>query len=165
MQPITITLLDNDSAASANAAVYIENALDRIRRRAFELYESRTHGDDMLDWLQAERELFFVPDADCIDCVDDYVIKAKTPGFASGQLIVVAEPHWITIQGLALLDENAQELFRRLFLESAIDPVQVKAHLEDEELTVVMPKAEKQVPITVTTPPEEAKPSARAATA
>lgn len=44
---------------AAEAVPNIENNIETIRVRAYELFLTRgaTHGDDLADWLSAEREL------------------------------------------------------------------------------------------------------------
>ena len=43
--------------------------MDRVQSRAFELFEARggSHGDDVGDWLRAEKEVFRVPDIELVE--------------------------------------------------------------------------------------------------
>lgn len=52
-------LLTNGHASSTLASAPPESRMDRVARRAYELYERRggTHGADLADWLDAEREI------------------------------------------------------------------------------------------------------------
>jgi len=47
------------SAPVATSAPRIQASQDRIKERAFEIYEKRggEHGHDMQDWLHAERQI------------------------------------------------------------------------------------------------------------
>jgi hypothetical protein len=47
------------SAPVTASAPRVQASQDRIRERAFEIYEKRgsEHGDDMQDWFRAERQI------------------------------------------------------------------------------------------------------------
>ena len=56
-----VALVKNESVISENQQERLANppVVEEIRQRAYEIYVGRggTHGSDLDDWLQAEREL------------------------------------------------------------------------------------------------------------
>jgi HSP20 family molecular chaperone IbpA len=61
MARIEIEHLKPQSESATRLMTELNNLGDRIRSRAFELFEGRggEHGSDLSDWLQAEREIRF----------------------------------------------------------------------------------------------------------
>jgi HSP20 family molecular chaperone IbpA len=144
------------------AAVYVANpvfgeveeALDAVRRRAYEVYEERgrSPGGDLDDWLQAERELFFVPHADLHESEKGFRVTISAPGFDAGDIDVIAssrellveaknerrlEPRRDSMRAGAL---ESRILYRRFDLAAPIEPDQVTARIDEGSLTIDAPK-------------------------
>ncbi|MFH1228555.1 MAG: DUF2934 domain-containing protein [Planctomycetota bacterium] len=57
MAKITQTVIVKNPVRTSGA----QNLAEQIKRRAYELYQKKgqTHGNDMADWLEAERDIKF----------------------------------------------------------------------------------------------------------
>src|ERR1017187_1834092 len=71
----------------------VDEMLGRIQQRAYELFAGRSfaHGDDVEDWLAAERELCW-PATELAEREKDYVVSGALPGFEPAQASVPATP-------------------------------------------------------------------------
>jgi len=131
---------------------------DEIRQRAFSRFERRggTAGEDVNDWLEAEREVVWSPAAELIENDRDYHARIALPGFDAKDLDLTATPHALILQaksshnhagkeGDACLCELSEKgLFRRLDLPSEIDVDRVVASLDGGLLDVTAQKASEQ---------------------
>jgi HSP20 family protein len=138
----------------------VQNLFDRIRRRAYGLFEwrGRGHGQDVDDWLAAERELLWTPPAELTEKEDAYQARIAAPGFDAKELQVSATPQCIVVKGQAdhvgekeegniRFSEFAERtLFRRIDLPEPIDVDKVKATLDKGLLLLTAEKAEKSKP-------------------
>src|SRR5579872_6272658 len=79
----------------------MKTTFDRIRDRAFEPFEHRggAPGFDLDDWVRAEHELFWVPQAELTETNKEYKVRVGVPGFDAKDLDVTVQPHEILIQG------------------------------------------------------------------
>jgi HSP20 family molecular chaperone IbpA len=160
MTKITVHAADSGKAAVTNPFLAkVEKALDTVRRRAFELFEKRGRGPgkELEDWLQAEQELFFVPQAEVTEDEHAFTMKIKTPGFEAAEIEVIALPHEILVEAKAEKREktgvDARCLYRRFELGApglgaVIDTRKVNATLEKGQLVIRAPKEVKnRVPV------------------
>jgi len=134
-----------------------QNLLDRIRRRAYALFEWRGRGEgkDVEDWLAAERELLLTPPAELTEKEDAYQARIAAPGFDAKELQVSATPQCIVVKGEANQTSEKEEgnihfsefakhtLFRRIDLPEPIDVDRIKATLDKGLLLLTAEKAEK----------------------
>jgi HSP20 family protein len=161
MSDITITRVwDNRPAGSLGEE--IRNALESIRNRAFNLFERRgaAPGRDLEDWLQAERELFWVPPAELAETDRDFRIRIATLGLDVKDLNVTALNNAIFVRGSAetkveseakgirFSEFGSKSLFRRFELPSEIDVDKIAANLDKGMLTIIAPKKAKVDAIT-----------------
>ena len=134
------------------------NALsDRIRQRAYELFESRGRGDGsaLNDWLQAENDLVLIPKSDLIEKDGQFQLRIAVPGFDPKDIEVNALPdalivraqkghnHESTEGNVYFCEFGEKSLFRRFDLPSRIDVDKVTANLDKGLLTLTASKAEK----------------------
>lgn len=138
---------------------------EAIRERAFGLFEERgtVSGNDMEDWLRAERELVWVPKAETMEDDKQYRLRLIVPGLDAKDLQITAMPDAIIVQREALSNESKEtsavpfrelrerKLFRRFDLEEPIDPARTEASLNKGILEIVANKAApaKQVKVAV----------------
>jgi HSP20 family protein len=129
---------------------------DRVRTRAFDLFEKRgcALGCELDDWLEAEREMVWSPPAELIENNKEFQIRIAAPGFEAKDLRVSALPDAIIVQAEARKEEEKKEenvrmsefrerkLFRRVELPSLIDVEKVTATLDKGMLDLVAAKAE-----------------------
>jgi len=128
---------------------------EAIRQRAFGLFEERgtVPGNDMEDWLRAERELVWVPRAETMEDDKQYRLRVIVPGLDAKDLQLTAMPDAIIVQTEALSKESKEagtvpfselrgrKLFRRFDLEEPIDPARTEASLNKGILEIVASKA------------------------
>jgi HSP20 family protein len=129
-------------------------ARDEIERRAYELFE--THGFAGMraldDWLRAERDLFWEPQATIIEHDDAYVIEIAMPGAKPSDLEVQVTGHSVLVKSVNCLnrrgdgeklcvDELPQGRAFRLFeLPGRLDREKTSAELRDGLLRVTVPR-------------------------
>jgi HSP20 family protein len=135
----------------------VQSLFDRIRRRAYGLFEWRGRGEgkDVDDWLAAERELLWSPPAELMEKEDAYKAKIAAPGFDAKEIQVSATPRSIVVKAEANQTTEREEgnihfsefteraLFRRIELPGPIDVDKVKATLDKGMLLLTAEKAEK----------------------
>ncbi len=128
--------------------------VDRIARRAYEIYESRgyTHGQDVEDWRLAESELVHPCALELLETNDAITIFGQVPGFQCEQLEVCVEPRRFTLFGRrevpaerkagdAAATESLAHFVSRIFdLSSEVDPAKASAEMGEGILEVRMPK-------------------------
>ena len=136
----------------------VRDTFEAIRRKAFELFERRgaVPGYELDDWLQAERDLFWVPQAEIAEATNKFRIEVAVPGFEAKDLEVTAFSGAIIVKANAEERSQKQEgqvyysefgtrsLFRRFEPPAAIDINRVTAMPEKGMLTIVAPKKEAQ---------------------
>src|SRR6266581_7778069 len=83
----------------------VRDTFEAIRRKAFELFERRgaVPGYELDDWLQAERDLFWVPQAEIAEATNKFRIEVAVPGFEAKDLEVTA------FSGAIIVKANAEE--------------------------------------------------------
>lgn len=124
--------------------------LEAVRRRAFELFRLRGSqpGNELADWLAAEREILQGPEAELRDAKDLYEVEVKLPGFASDDIEVAATSDEVVVHAAAeremersddyatWTEYGSRDVFRRFALPEAIDAEKVTADFEDGVLRV-----------------------------
>ena len=154
MVNIPVHKVENNKLETAPALKALQDTVEMVRQRAFELFEHRGYspGGDLSDWVQAERELFWVPPAELAENDNEVEITVAVPGFDPKEVQVTAQPGEILIQGshekrvekkdkgvlYSEFDEKA--LYRRFEIAQPIDIGHVTANVENGMLTVKAPK-------------------------
>ena len=77
----------------------IEEVLERIRRRAYEISAARGFGEGRAldDWLAAEREICW-PASECIDEDDRYVLEIALAGFEPEEIELTVTPFELIVR-------------------------------------------------------------------
>jgi len=154
MPNVTVQKVEENKPALMPVLEEIRATFDKIRKRAFELFERRggLPGFDVEDWIQAEHDLFWVPQAELAETEAEFKIKVGVPGFETKDLEITAQPREILIQGNAekhgektergvtYSEFGTKSLYRRFPLAAAIEIGSVTANVENGMLTVVAPK-------------------------
>ena len=123
-------------------------ALETVRQRAYELFEMRgcQPGKDVEDWLQAEQEMLFVPEASINESAKTFTVTISTPGFGADDVEVTASPQEVLVEAKARTMQDgrfeSRTLYRRFDLASPIDSNRVTASMDGAELTIKAPKRE-----------------------
>ena len=125
----------------------------RIEKRAHQLFERRghEHGQDLEDWLQAEREVN-AESTVRIETGDRFVtIALTTPGFDADHLEVSIVPGSVVVEGkterqesnesdgVTFSEVSAQTLFRQIPLPETADVDAATADFHGEELQIKVP--------------------------
>ena len=143
----------NEGAASSVVGT-VEDVERVIQLRAFELFErrGRSPGGDLDDWLQAEKELFFIPPAEVNESAKAFRMTISAPGFNASDIDVIAMPRELLVEAKAErrleprrgnMTAGALELktlYRRFDLASPIDTREVTARMDEGSLTIEAPK-------------------------
>jgi HSP20 family protein len=155
---VTVQRVEDNRPAVAPVLEEIKATFDKIRKRAFELFERRggAPGFDVEDWVRAEHDLFWVPQVELLETEAEFEIKAGVPGFEAKNLSITAQPTEILIQGEAeKLEEKTEKgvshsefgsksLYRRFALATPIEIDAVTANVENGMLTVSAPKKKEE---------------------
>jgi len=146
--------MDNAKVETAPTLRALKDTVEMVRQRAFELFEHRgfSPGNELADWVQAERDLFWVPPAELAETENEVEITVAVPGFLPKEVHVTAQPGEILIQGnhdthaekrergLVFSEFEEKALYRRFQIAQPIEIGQVTANVENGILTVKAPK-------------------------
>lgn len=131
----------------------IAQRFDRVRHRAFELFQKRDESDQVLDdWLRAEREIFGFAGAELTETASAYELKVALPGFEARDVEITATPVEIIIHATAHHEESGKDtvvwtewmsndVYRQIRLPVAVNPDKTVATLEKGLLHITAPKA------------------------
>jgi HSP20 family molecular chaperone IbpA len=119
----------------------MESIAGKVRNKAYELFLMRgaSPGHDTEDWLQAERQLMWMPDSEVIEKERDFQVHIDVEGIYPGDIHIIALPDSIVLQ--AELKSRETKLFQRFYFSRPIDLDKVTAKLEKGVLEVNAPKA------------------------
>jgi HSP20 family protein len=132
----------------------IERMHDRVMRRAHEIFSSNGgfFGNDLEDWLQAERELVWKPAIELEERNNEFHLKLAAPGVEPKDLDIEVTPEVILVKaevrheheedsGVYACEFASGNLFRSIHLPKKIDAEQVKAEFKNGILTLKAPVA------------------------
>jgi HSP20 family molecular chaperone IbpA len=119
----------------------MESIAGKIRMRAYELFLMRggSPGLDLEDWLQAERQLMWMPDTELIEKDREFQARIDVSGLEPRDISVIALPDSIVLQ--AEPKSKEAKLFQRVAFSTPIDVDKVTARLDKSVLEVSAPKA------------------------
>lgn len=154
MANVPVQKVENDKVETAPALKALQDTVEMVRQRAFELFEHRgyTPGNELADWIQAERDLFWVPQAELAETDREVEITVAVPGFDPQDVHVTAQPGEIVIRGdhekcteknekgVLYSEFDGKALYRRFEIAQPIDVGHVTANVENGMLTVKAPK-------------------------
>jgi HSP20 family molecular chaperone IbpA len=121
----------------------LETITERIRERAYALFENLAGGSAVDHWLQAERELLLTPQAELIEKEGRFDIRVAALGFRSHDISVTIMPDAVIVfaesshqhddddEQVHLCEFGSKLLYRRFELPKAIDVEHVKVKLDD----------------------------------
>lgn len=149
-----------------------EQVLQKIRKRAFELFAGRgfAHGRALEDWLSAEHEVCW-PAAELVERDKDYILSITLPGFERGEIEVTATPRELIVHAASTSERTqkgkaaegkirwsefrSNDVYRRIELPTDVRVDGVKASLHNGLLKLVVPKAPAaSMPVLVAVPQE-----------
>jgi HSP20 family molecular chaperone IbpA len=153
MANVDVQKIPDTNKAPVGILEEVDRAFQQVRERAFQIFSNRDSsiGDELDDWLRAERELAVCPASELIEREKEYQLQIPVPGMSADDLEVSALPHQLVIQGKHTAKEtqgkttsiSSQELFRSFELGGAIDMNGTSAKVDKGVLTITAPKAGK----------------------
>lgn len=154
MANIAIQKIDSEKPVFAPVLKELTQTFDAIRKRAFELFEHRggTPGNELDDWIEAEKDLFWVPQAELAETDTEFRIQVAAPGFDAKDIRVTAQPGEILVRAdstkrlqkrdkhVSYSEFGEKSLYRRFELATPINVDRAAAHLEHGMVTITAPK-------------------------
>lgn len=138
-----------------------ERLMQRVRQRAFEIFEARGRedGHDVDDWIQAELESLKQVPIKIEDTPETLSLRAETPGLNADEIKIDLLPGKVTIQGdhheqavkkgpQAKAERN-YSLYSEVFLPADVIPEKATATLKNGILEISAPKAKAALQIQV----------------
>jgi len=133
----------------------IEEVWHAVARRAFEIFEAggKQDGNDLDNWLTAERELLSTADTELSEKDNEITIKAQVPGFSQKDLKVLVEPQKVLIKGhvheqkdnktadTVYSEQSDRQICQSVDLPATVNLDNVNATLTGGVLTIVLTKA------------------------
>ena len=144
-------------AESLSAFDQLEDTLEAIARRAYDLFESsgREFGRDPENWFQAERELLHPMHVNITETDGSLEVRAEVPGFTEKEIEIGVEPHRLTIAGkretkkeekkgkTVYAESCSNQILRSVILPVKVETEKVTANLKNGVLEITLPKAGK----------------------
>lgn len=132
----------------------IDRVRGRVAERAHQLAARRGYqsGDQLEDWLAAESQLFWKPEARLQEKADALIAEFRLPEVRHEDVRVFVDPYNVIVLGEAKAEELAGgvrlhysdfrygQIYRQVDLPAPIDPNKAKARLRSGVLTVSLPK-------------------------
>ena len=163
MADVNIQKVENAGDRRLPVFQELDHLMERIQRRAFELFAGRgfAHGHDRDDWVTAEHE-FCWPATELSEQDKNYVLSVALPGFEPGQVWVTATPSELIVHAQSKSEQRRDEaaagkpkvlwsefrsndVYRRVALAEPIDVSKVTASLGNGLLKIVAAKAVSKV--------------------
>jgi HSP20 family molecular chaperone IbpA len=123
MANIAVEKVKEGGPESPSLVQKLEAMAERIRRRAYEIFESRgADGSAIDDWLQAERDLTFAPQSELIEKDSKFEIRIAAPGFQATETSVTALPEAVIVSAESAHEHAAMRAINRQVRFGAIPP-------------------------------------------
>lgn len=158
MSHVAIEKVDEKKLGTASVFQEIEALSERIRQRAFEIFEGHKGGEGFAteDWLNAERDLLCSCESELVEQDSKFEVRMNAPGFEPGEVKVTALPDALIVsassshthenkEGNVRFCEFGQKtLFRRFDLPEPINLDKVTADLNKGVLHLTATKAKQE---------------------
>lgn len=155
MSHVAVEKVDKKQIGTASIFQELKDLTERVRERAFQIFEGRRGGDERAieDWLNAERDLLCSTEADLVEQNGAFEVQMNAPGFEPGEVKVTALPdalivsaasthsHEQTKGNVRFCEFGQKSLFRRFDLPEAINLDKVTADLNKGVLRLTAAKA------------------------
>jgi HSP20 family molecular chaperone IbpA len=142
--PISVQKVDGEEKASVPVFAEMGKRHNEVRRRAYELFCDREGevGQELDDWLAAERELFGSAKTAVSEKDNAYQLDITLPGFDAKEVEVTATPAEIIVHAHAERPGGVtNEMYRRIELPKPLALEKVAAKLEKGTLRIIAPQA------------------------
>ncbi len=135
----------------------IEDTFNALARRAYDIFEhnGRALGNDLENWLKAERELLHSVPVNVTESDESLEVRAEVPGFNEKEIEIAVEPKRLTITGkreakkeekkgrTLYAESSSNQILRIVDLPAEIETEKVKATLKHGVLTLALLKVAK----------------------
>ena len=133
----------------------IERMNEQISRRAYEIFEGRggIAGNELDNWLAAERELRWQPPIELREKDNEFVLKMAAAGLNPKDIEIEVTPESLVLKGevrhehrddtgtVHACEFESGTLFRAVHFPKKIDPAKMKAQLKNGMLHIKAPLA------------------------
>jgi len=158
MSHVAIEKVDEKKIGTASIFEEIKALSERIRERAFAIFEGRGGGDgfEKEDWLNAEKDMLCACESDLVEKDGKFEVRMNAPGFDPGDVKVTALPEALIIRASSSHTHEKNEdnvrfcefgqktLFRRFDLPEPINLDRVTADLNKGVLHLTAAKARQE---------------------
>lgn len=155
MSQIAVQRVHSNETESSPIVGQIKSLGERIRERAYQLFErnGHNHGSAVSDWLQAEDDLLMIPESELVESDGRFELQVAVPGFDAKDIEVDALPDTIIVRAenshkhdskdgkVQFCEFSEKALFRRFDLPAGVDVDHVTADLDKGLLKISAPKA------------------------
>ena len=113
MSKVRVQTLSSDQARNLPIFLELAEIAERIRDRAYQLFEDRgfIEGHDVEDWLKAEHQVCWPP-AEFVEESDEFEIKVALAGYDPDEVSVTATPTEIIVKADHASDEEDEDFVR-----------------------------------------------------
>jgi HSP20 family protein len=158
MLQVAVEKIVEKKASTASAVHELKSLSEQVRQRAFEIFERRggVDGFAMNDWLNAERDLFRIPDSELVEQDGKFEARVSVPGLEPDDVHVTALPDTLVVKAssthrhdkvegdIRFCEFDQKTLFRRFDLPEPIDVDKVTAKLEKGVLQLTALKSKQE---------------------
>jgi HSP20 family molecular chaperone IbpA len=158
MSQVAITRVHEGQDTESSFADDVKALHNRIRERAFAIFQEREPGDGDAesDWLQAERDLICAAESNLIEEDSGFQLNVAVPGFAEKDIKVTALPDALVVSAetkrqhdtdsgtVHFCDFSEKHLLSQFSMPGAIDVDKVSAQVEKGMLHITAAKARQQ---------------------
>jgi HSP20 family molecular chaperone IbpA len=123
---------------------------DQILKRAYEIFDGAGHpfGNDLDNWLQAERELVWKPKIDLEEKNNEIRLQIATPGVDPKDIDIEVTPEYVLVKAetrhehkeetgqVHVCEFTSGNMFRSIRLPKKIDPDKVQAEFKNGMLSI-----------------------------
>jgi len=160
MSKVGVQRIHSNETQSSPIAGQMKSLAERIRERAYQLFErrGRNDGSALNDWLEAEDDLLMIPKSDLVESDRKFEMQVAVPGFDANDIEVDVLPDAVIVRAenshkhegeddkVQFCEFSEKALFRRFELPAALDVDQVTADLDKGVLTISAPKSQETSP-------------------
>jgi len=158
MSHVAVEKVDEKKVGTASIFQEINDLYERIRQRAFEIFEGHHGGEGFAteDWLNAERDLLCSCESELVEEDGRFEVRMNAPGFDPGEVKVTALPDALIVSASSSHKHEKKEgnvrfcefgrktLFRRFDLPEPINLDKVTADLNKGVLHLTAAKAKQE---------------------
>jgi HSP20 family molecular chaperone IbpA len=155
MSHVAIDKIHADGSQSASLMDGMKSLTERIRQRAYEMFQRRggQDGTDLDDWFAAERDVLGGSPSELVEKDGQFEVQIALPGFDADEVHVTALPEAIIVHGessrqrdrssgeISMSEYNERSLYRKVDLPAPINVDKVTANLDKGVLKLAASKA------------------------